>query len=35
MDFVIAFIKSIFISIPVMMVWVAIKIKVKEWRESR
>jgi len=35
MDFIIAFIKSIFISIPIMMIWVAIKIKWNEWRGSR
>jgi len=34
-DLVIAFFKSLFISIPVMMVWVAIRIKWNEWRESR
>ena len=33
MDFIVAFIKSIFISIPIMFVWVAIKIKWAEWRE--
>ncbi len=34
MDFLIAFVKSIFISIPIMIMWVAVKIKWNEWRES-
>ena len=34
MDFLIAFVKSIFISIPIMIVWVAVKIKWNEWKES-
>jgi len=34
MDFLIAFVKSIFISIPIMIIWVAVKIKWNEWRES-
>jgi len=35
MDYIVAFVKSIFISIPIMMIWVAIKIKWSEWREGR
>ena len=35
MDYIVAFVKSIFISIPIMRVWVAIRIKWKEWKESR
>ena len=34
MEFLIAFVKSIFISIPIMIIWVAVKIKWNEWRES-
>ena len=35
MDFILAFIKSIFISIPIMIIWIAIKIKWKEWEQNR
>ena len=33
MELIIAFTKSLFISIPIMIVWVAVKIKWAEWRE--
>jgi len=29
-----AFLKSIFMTIPIMLVWVAIKIKWQEWKEK-
>jgi len=35
MELLITFLKSIFITIPIMIIWVAIKIKWREWRESR
>ena len=35
MEIVIAFFKSIFISIPIMLVWIAIKIKWSEWEKAK
>ena len=34
-DLFMAFVKSIFISIPIFICYIACKIKWKEWRESR
>ena len=34
MDLFVAFFKSIFISIPIMIIWVAIKIKWQEWKKD-
>ena len=35
MELLIAFLKSIFITIPIMIIWVAIKIKWKEWKKNK
>ncbi len=34
MDIILAFAKSIFITIPIMIVWIAIKIKWKDWQDN-
>jgi len=34
MEFLIALFKSFFISIPIFIIYIAIKIKWKQWRES-
>ena len=34
MDLILAIFKSLFISVPIMMIWVAIRIKYKEWRSK-
>jgi hypothetical protein len=33
-EFILAFIKSIFITIPIMLIWVAVKIKWQEWKKD-